>query len=285
MRKFMKISGLLTPFVLSIALFALESQLVKLGNTHYFVKEVEIVCYAVWCFTFVFYFFKLCKILKSLWSRISAGVATSLLITVAVVLANNYWRWIETNNMFGYKNPIPYKMVLSRDISYTNGFGEYRYPILLIVMLIVCAVKIFALQTDFRQKCSDFFDRLGEKLYYKQLFKADLEELYLESLSSGDERFFDYLESVPVNEENKAQLVLFWEKHNSIITAHFLITRFCALLTPIEYEKISNSCIEGVKRIVAKERERLAKIEMDLVSTYQISDNEFDTIKDESEED
>lgn len=78
--------------------------------------------------------------LKRIPSKVFVSLGLSAVFTVCVFFANNYFHYLEWNSViFNWRYHFPYSQFLEYDITYTYGYGEYRY---ILIFLAMCAANL-----------------------------------------------------------------------------------------------------------------------------------------------
>lgn len=143
MKKGWKITKYTLLALLSLGAFGGMTYYCYNGGNNWLGRDMEKACYGIWCLTLAACFYDIVGKFKHLWARITTAIATSLLLTAIVFLANTFWRYLSINCRFNWECPIPYGEIMKWDITYTYGWGEFRYPMVFIIIFVLCGLKIF----------------------------------------------------------------------------------------------------------------------------------------------
>lgn len=142
--------------------------LVKVSNGHwfYYSREIEYGTYTLIALCFVRGFARIVKIINTNPLRIVFGLGTSCVYTIVVFIYNNLLRCISLNSEYRFLldgETISYIEVLKWDISYSVGWGPYRYPLIFLLMAVLCASAM--LYDINREKVTAFFKKITSGLW------------------------------------------------------------------------------------------------------------------------
>lgn len=282
MKKFQKILKYVMLSALSVAAFVLMTHYYYVGGDNWFGRDLEKVCYGIWCFTFAVCFYDVVSRFRHLWTRIIAAITTSLLLTTIVFLANNFWRYLSINCEFNWEYPIPYGTLMKWDITYTHNYGEYRYPMVFAVIAVLCGLKIFLSHPKIKRIYQGWNDKFCNWLYIKELKKESLSDLYCEAIKGPDtSKLVDYVRNMPLNEDSKSELMNCVDEHQDCFLIYLLFMHYEELLSREEYIKyrmlyadITESCINSKREYYATAKVEFPEVFRRLNDKFDITDKE-----------
>lgn len=276
MKKFWKILFYVIIILLATtAVIHLTWEFYNEGYTWYS-RDYEKVCYVLLCLAFVFGFYAIANKFKHRWTQITVGVATSLFYTALVFFLNNFWRYICINYDFDWEYPIPLGVVMKWDITYTHNYGEYRYPIVFIVIAVLCGLKVFLSHPKIKTIYHGWNDKLCNWLYIKELKKESLSDLYYEVIKDPDtSRLVDYVLNMPLNEDGRSTMMNFVDEHRDCFLIYLLFIRYEDLLTEDEYTKYRTVYVDITETCINKRREHYATTKVEFPEVFRRLDDKF----------
>lgn len=164
LKKIMQVSLSVLAVLVIVATFSYMSALYYTEQFGIFTNDYEEICYGIWCAIFAMFFYKKANRIYRIGKKIFCAVITSFLFTVLVFLANCFWKYIALNNMFFWKDPASYLDVMLWDITYTQGFAKFRYPVVFLIMLAVCSVKIILSLPKVKELYGRLIDRIDDRI-------------------------------------------------------------------------------------------------------------------------
>lgn len=150
--------------------------------------KAEIFCYGLCALGGLGAFSMLSRKLRSLWGKGALALGVSALFTAVVALYNPFLQFLDWN--FGwyavkYGEILPYIGFLQKDWTYTDGWGEYRYPLCFAAMLALCAaVAVFQMESV-RAAAAKFREWLAFWLLPRENVTETLLGLYAEERISS----------------------------------------------------------------------------------------------------
>lgn len=117
-------------------------------------------------------FDSICRRPKGRWQKVATGGVISLIFTATLFLANNLWRYLGYNSLFGWDEEIPYTLFLATDITYTYKWGFIRYPLVFCLMAGICGVYLLVTSAKAKRLCKTLIQK-GEQWLFLQCEKED----------------------------------------------------------------------------------------------------------------
>ena len=276
MKKVWKITKYTLLAILSLGAFFGMTYYYYTGGNNWFGRDLEKVCYGIWCLAFAVCFHDVEGGFKRLWTRIVSGITTSLLLTATVFLANNYWRYLSINCEFNWEYPIPYSTIMRWDILHTYGWGEFRYPMVFVIIFSICGLKIFFSHPKVKAIYHGWNDKFWNWLYIKNLQKENLSELYHEVVEVPDTSdLVDYVRHMPLSEDGKSKLMNFIDKHQDCLLIYLLFMHYGDLLTKEEYVKYRTLYVDITETYIDKQKEHFATAKVELPEMFRKLDDKF----------
>lgn len=256
MKRYLKIAAYILTAAVCSALFIDTSRLHYEWGTQELLTTCEFLFYGslgIWLLlTFVFFAKKLSTVKKKLF----LACPFSLLYTVLVFLSNNFFRFLLTNTCFGWKFVISYPLFLKWDITYVRGMGAFRYPLVFLLMLLLCVlVTVFSIpkvkKTVFR-----FLDRAVTWAYYRLFYIETLKGLYVEYTEGTSlTRLEACVSLMPLNGRNKRKLMHYAEITEDYYVVYLFISRYESMLTKEEYLKYKKKFMSLAEDFIKRQRE------------------------------
>lgn len=279
MKNFRKILKYVMLSALSVVAFILMTNYYYTGGDNWFGRDLEKACYGIWCFTFAVFFYDVVSKFRRLRTRIIAAITTSLLLTTIVFLANNFWRYLSINCEFNWEYPIPYGTLMKWDITHTYGWGEFRYPMVFIIIFVICGLKIFLSHPKIKAVYHGWNDKLCNWLYVKELQKERLSELYHEVVEDPDtSRLVDYVRHMPLSDEGKFELMNFIDEQRDCLLIYLLFMHYEDLLTKEEYIKYRMLYEDITETYINKQKEHFATAKVEFPEMFRKLDDRFNII-------
>lgn len=268
--------------IFSLLTFTAVTRYYYMGGSGRYGGEYEEVFYAFLGLFFVFCFCIADNKLKTIPKKIAVCVAVSITYTLTVFLINNFWRYICINLSFNWEAPIPYVTFLGWDAMYTDSYGEYRYPILLIIMLILCGLKIFFSHTKTKEVLSKWSNVFLDWLYIQILKRQKITDIYDEYAEDYyDGELIDYVSNMPLDEKHKHQLMEFTDTHKDTLLIILLLARFEDILTLEEYTKYRKLYTDISEEYIANQRAYFAGAKVKYHDVFVKLDSKFNLNKQE----
>lgn len=276
MKKFWKIAKFVLVGLLMLVTFAYMSCHVYYEWNLWYASELEIVCYAIWLIGFAMCFYAIVDRLERLWAKIAAGTVTSLLYTTVVFLGNNFWKYISINNDFNWEDPFLYSDILRWDIGYTYDYGWLRYPLVFAIMFVICGAKILWTRPRVKIIRESLGARIGYWLYIMELKQQSFGELYFDVVEDNKEdKLFDYVDSMPLNEKNKKMLMRFIDVKKDPYLIYLLFWHFEELITAEEYAHYRNLYVEITEARIKAIQEYYATAKVEFTPPFKRLDDKF----------
>lgn len=214
---------------------------------------------AVYCIWAIIYFGLFRSAVGKRKSRIHifirAGIV-SFAYTVQIFLANNFWRYLCFNSFFGWERRTGYLYFTAKDITYTVGWGKYRYPFTLIAMFAVCIAG------------AAFLPKLRKVIFRLYGFgEGNLEECVCRYVY-GDHysEMVEYLEKMPKCIQTKTEIAECILSFDIPALYVFMFEKCGDLLSENEYREFR-------RRFVSMFALPLPEVCRDLDDKYKITDN------------
>ena len=273
MKKYIKIVIALFLAAFFVLLFV---QTVKVHRQGYssFQREFEFLSYLYWCDLLLMGFWWFFGKTSAMKIKLLGAVLTSILFTVAVFFANNFWRYLDINADF--REEIPYGYFLIWDITYTNGYGELRYPLVFAAMLLLCGAAIFfslpKVKGFVRRRSGDLF----WWCYYRIWEMENLDSLYGAFCENADrDRLSDYVSRMPLNQKNKEKMMRYAEEKEECFLIHLLLQRYGEMITKEEFDRLKQLYAEWQEDYIQRGREYFAKAEVTFSPAFERQERRF----------
>ena len=139
MKKILKYVCLL---LVSLCVFGLTRKIyLEVGLQYYFV-DFERACYVVWGILFAVLCWDIAGKIRPIWGKGLFVSSISFLYVIIVFLTNNYWKYLEYVECYHGDEQNLYKILLRGDALYSRGYGEFRYPMVVLAMVAICATGL-----------------------------------------------------------------------------------------------------------------------------------------------
>ncbi|MBR3837562.1 MAG: hypothetical protein IKJ74_05375 [Clostridia bacterium] len=256
MKTFIKITSYVLLVAVCVTLFICETRACAKGPYLTSTKELEFLFYGNFCalalLTFGYVFWDRFSLKMKL---LGAGI-TSILYTAAVFFANNFWRCLNDNFYFGDRFFVPYKAFLLWDITYTTGYGEFRYPLVFAAMLILCGVVIVFTLPRIKEAVGRLRERISRWGYFGLLRLESLEDLYGEyRWNVAKERLSDYVSQMPLTKKSKERLKSYAIENEDGLLIYLFIKRYEKMLTKEEFEFLRQLFVKEQEECIQSQRE------------------------------
>ena len=140
MKKFLKYVILLS---VTVGLGLLTRKLYMEIGIVYMLERWERVFYVAGAILFTVLACDIAERIRTIWGKVLVVSGISLFYTVVVFLLNNYWRFIVFVYHYHWEEPRAYAILLRQDLRYARGIGAFRYPLLFLGLVTMCAGVLF----------------------------------------------------------------------------------------------------------------------------------------------
>lgn len=227
--------GLLTGLIFCCLRNLLIDNHMFLRDTWTLVESALYIVFAVLVGTIYKYLY---DVLKKISSKVFISLGLSAVYTASVFFVNNYFHYLEWNSViFDGRYHFPYSRFLKYDITYTYGYGEYRY-ILIFVAMCTANLAIIAYFKWISPVLKNWIQDMG--LWYFGPNEKTMENRIQRLLTGADYTdLINEINCMPQNEETKdlfKKLINKYDEECKLVELYQgLFTRCGELLSREEY--------------------------------------------------